>query len=459
MQKLQTLLAIIVFIIAVSIAVPSFSFSLPSNIAGGRSFNVRNIELSDFGVDTPVTGFNYQPALDLQGGSALTYRLTFDENLSTEERSSQFNQTKDIIATRMALIGLKDYEFTTFINEKDNIYKIVLITPTELEENLAQVIISPGVLDVLIGTKAEEENPEESANTLFPGTKSSGITNSDISRMRVVSDSRVFSNDPENPNNFGLEIAFTNDGEKKVIDALIENSGSNYPLIFTLDGALVATQTGGQQLNVAQGLNNFLLYTYFADNEINNAVIGAVMTTPNISTDIQIESTTKISPTLGEKALSNLKLAVPVSALAVYFLLLLIARKKGLYIAISAAIFSVLLIAVQKSTAMNLSFALITSFITILLIFSHSQVRIIHNAFKLKSKKQLNEFIENNSLSTWESITRLIVIILLILFLTNLLTVSANQFVQTILSGLVVWVLFKALFLKPLLLFIINTEK
>lgn len=434
--------------LATAIALPTISVTLSDKI-----YQIRGIEPSDISANLVIDNFSYDSALDLQGGTSVTYRVNIDKNLSEEEKQQKFEETRLIIATRMAKIGLTDFEFTSFINREDNIYELVLTTPKPVEDNLVQVLVSPGVLDVLMSapeTPEGEEEPSPDENTLFPGTTSSGITNSDIAGMAVISDSRIYTDDPENPNNFGIEAYFTDAGSEKLSAAILANATSNIPLIFTLDSSLVAVQASGQQITSLTSLDSLLLYTYFADTRLNNSVLAAVMSSPSLETPVDIQSTTQIAPTLGVNALRNIKYASFAGVAIVYLVLLVIQRQKGLYVVVTAEVFAILLIALQKLTSMNLSLAVICGFFTIFSIFVLSQTRLINKISKLDSPKLTKDFIDQHSLNVWGVAVRLFILVPFIFFFENLLTVSVNQFAQSVLAGMVIWFLFRFLFMKPI---------
>lgn len=445
-NTLKSLIAILVLVVAIAIALPTLTVKIAE-----RTYQIRGIEPSDISEELVIDNFSYENALDLQGGSTVTYSVRIDEELSDEDKIAEFEEAKLIIATRMAKIGLRDFDFTTLVNIEENSFKLVLTTPYELEENLVQVLASPGVLDVLMNSpETEEETPEDVENALFPGSVTAGITNSDIAGAKVVSDSRIYTDDPENPNNFGIEIFFTRDGAEKAREAVLVNSTSFTPLIFTLDNSFVAVQASGQQVNPLGEVNSMLLYTYFADTRLNNAVLASVMTSPSLQTEVEIESTLNISPSLGENALRNIKYATFASVLLVYIVLLVLMRQRGLYVVIASEVFAVLLIASQKLTSMNLSLALIAGFFVIFGIFMVSQAIYINKIARLDGMKETKEFIDKYALSAWGLAVRLMLLVPFILIFENLLTVSVSQFVQSILSGLMIWFFFRFLFLKPI---------
>lgn len=444
-NKLQALLALVIFIAAVAISVPTFSFHFR-----GKTFEISNVNPIDFMTGFLTEYFEYKPALDLQGG----YTVVFDVEPPdfSNDKPSQFRQTEEIIARRMALIGLRDFELTSFYNLEDDVFQLHLTSSEIIDESIIQILSSPGVLDVLVDDpEANLEDEESLTGSILDGRTSADITNSDILSVSVVSDSRIYSTDPEQPNNFGLMLVVKPESEEKLQAAFLANAGSNMPLIFTLDESMVAVQASGYYINPYDRNNRLMLYTLFDDTKINNSVIAATMSSPNLETRVSAGEAVRIAPTLGEQALQNLKIA----SLAVFVIiqvgLLIFMRKQAVYVIAAFYCYIAVFIALQKVVNLNLSLALVSGTMVVAFTFLISQIILVTMAGKLKaSKKDLEEFVEKNALGGWKAILSIAMAAPVVMFFENLLTVSVNQFVQVIILGIIVWLIFKIIFFKVL---------
>lgn len=443
-EKLQIVLLTLITILAFVIAIPSLEASY-----NGKNYQVRNLDPRDVGLDLLEDEFVYKPALDLQGG----YSISFDIDLSEQEelKLEKYEEVKSVISQRMALIGFKDFEFISFSNQDNDIYRLDLVTPDPIDENLAMILSSPGRLQVLVDDpEADQENVDSS--TIYPGKKAVDISNEDIARVRVVSDSRIFSTDPEAPYNFGLEIVFKSESKSKLSSALITNYSSNTPLIFSLDNSIIAVQASGYQIDPFSDNDSLLVYTLLADTQLNNSVLAAVMDSPSIETPVTAGSTVRMLPLMGPTALTNAKIITLVVAVMFHLAMIFYYRKSSVFVILCVDIFVVLLISLQKILNFNLSFSLIISSV---IITTYFLMYIIGLMEKMNSQRlSLKNFLETRGFekfTSWRLIISLIILIPCIMFFENLLTVSVNQFIQGIILGVIIWLLFRYFYLIPLI--------
>ena len=451
--KLQLFLIAILTFVALMIAIPTISFTYKD-----KSYEITNPNPTDLNLQLIQDSFSYKPALDLQGGST----VVFDVDLKSYEgdKVEKFRKVEETIARRMALIGLKDFEFTSLYNLEDELFQLHLTTPEEIEASLIQVISSPGVLEVLVDDPESLNNDETASGSLTDGRRSSGITNSDIQSMRIVSDSRIYSSDPEAPNNFGLEIILKPESKQKLQLALLSNISTGTPLIFSLDGSFVALQASGYYMDPNQEHDKVLLYTTLVDSRLNNAVLGAVMSSPSLDTTVIANPSVVLNPTLGNDSLMYAKIITLALVGFLSFLVLVILRKKSLFVLIATFIFSIINIALHKFLNLNLSLSLIFATQLIVTLFILEQILIVLKVNKLdKKSKLLEEFAESYSLKGWKPIFSVLILIPLIIFFENLLTASVNQFVQVIIMGVLVWQIYKIVYFIPIFKLFMNPIK
>ncbi|HRN85924.1 MAG TPA: hypothetical protein PK863_01210 [Candidatus Dojkabacteria bacterium] len=443
-SKLQLFLITILALIALVVAIPTVSFTYKE-----KSYEITNANPTDLNLQLIQDSFSYKPALDIQGGSKVVY----DVDLKTFEgdKVQKFKQVEETIARRMGLIGLRDFEFTSFYNLEDEVFQLHLTTPEELETTLVQVLSSPGNLDVLVDDPEAPQDPEAETASITDGRKSSGITNDDILSMSVISDSRIYSGDPETPNNFGLEIVFKPEAKQKLQLALLSNISTGTPLIFSLDGSFVALQASGYYMDPYQDHDRILLYTTLVDSKLNNAVLGAVMSSPSLDTVVVANPAVGVNPTYGSDSLQNAKLITIALVGFMTLLTVVILRKKSLYVIMASFIFAVVNIALHKILNLNLSLSLIFATQLIVTIFILEQIITVLRVNKFENKsKLLEEYIESNTLRGWRPIFNVLILVPLIIFFENLLTASVNQFIQVIIMGVLVWQIYKIVFFVPI---------
>lgn len=441
--KLQLFFITILAFVALVIAIPTISFTYKD-----KSYEITNPNPTDLNLQLIQDTFSYKPALDIQGGSKVVY----DVDLKTFEgdKVQKFKQVEETIARRMALIGLRDFEFTSFYNLEEEVFQLHLTTPEELETTLVQVLSSPGILDVLVDDPEAPQDPEAETASITDGRKSSGITNDDIQSMSVISDSRIYSGDPETPNNFGLEIVFKPEAKQKLQLALLSNISTGTPLIFSLDGSFVALQASGYYMDPYQDHDRILLYTTLVDSKLNNAVLGAVMSSPSLDTVVVANPAIGVTPTYGNDALQNTKIVTLALIGFMTLLTVVILRKKSMYVIVASFIFAVVNIALHKILNLNLSLSLIFATQLIVTLFVLEQIIMVLKVNKFENKsKLLEEFIESNTLRGWRPIFSVLILVPLIMFFENLLTASVNQFIQVLIMGVLVWQVYKIIFFVP----------
>lgn len=441
-KKLQALIALALFIVAVSIAIPTISFQFR-----GKIYEIANINPVDFVSGLITQYFEYRPALDLQGG----YKVVLDVYLQGVENDKleQFRETEKIIAQRMAIIGLRDFELTSFYNLEDEIFQLHLTTPEQIDSNIIQVLVSPGELDVLVDDPEAKQNEQSATGSILDGRKSAGITNDDILSVKVVSDSRIYTSDPKQPNNFGLLLVVKPEAKEALQEALLTNSSSNMPLIFTLDGSIVAVQASGYYINPYEKTDRLLLYTLFDDTKLNNSVLAATMGTPNLEPLVIAGETLRVNPVLGEQALYNLKVVTGSVLLIISIALLIVMGRKSFYVLVAVYVYLAVFIALQKILNLNLSLALVSASMVMTFVFLLNQIILIISSTKfVSSKKDTEEFVEKYTLGGWRAIIYIAVIAPIAMFFENLLVVSVNQFIQVVLLGIFVWLIYKIAFFK-----------
>lgn len=443
LDKVKLIATVGLFVILLSIAIPTLSFQYKDRI-----FEVSNINPIDYVSGLATEYFEYKPAIDLQGGYIVTFDIKIPD-ISTD-KVKDFKNVESVLARRISLIGIRDFELTSFYSTEENIYKLNLTTADQVDKDIIGVLTSPGELNILIDDLQATEREGE-GTSIFDGRVSAGITNEDIAGARVVSDSRVYTNDPENPNNYGIMLFVKPEAKERLQTALITNSGSGMPLIFTLDGSPVAVQASGYAVDPYGKNDRILLYTLFADTKLDNSVIASAMISPNLDVLVTAENPVFVSPRLGAQALQNLKITSLVSLVVCSVVAVLLLKKKSIYVLVTFYIYLVTFIALQKILNLNLSLALVLATMLISYIFMFSQIaltlRFVGEKF---SKSDLNEIIKKYSLSGWKTIVSLLIVVPLVLYFENLLTSELNQFIQVFILGLITWVLYRTVFFRTI---------
>jgi hypothetical protein len=257
--------------------------------------------------------------------------------------------------------------------------------------------------------------------------------------------------DATQPYNYGLLLVVKPESASKLQSALLNNASTGTPLIFTLDGEMVAIQSGGYLLNNLGTNDRLMLYTLFDDTRLSNAVVASVMSSPNLEARVAPRDPVAVTPTLGEEALTNLKISTLSAFLVLHVILIITLKRRSLYVLSSVYIYLAVFIALQKILNMNMSFALVCATMIMTLVFTLSQIILISKAKTLNlSKKETEEFVDENTLSGWKAILSIAAVAPFVIFFENLLTASVNQLIQVLLLGIIVWLIYRIGFFKAI---------
>ena len=362
-----------------SIAVPTISLKISDNY-----YRIRGIDPKDFDETLVISEFGFRPSLDLQGGKIQTFKVNL-ENIEVGKRSEELENVKNNIFIRLLESKMFNFELNTLSNEITNEYKIIIKYPNNIDENLLQVLITPGNIsfyaDDSLNTKPNETE-EEKQQKPYGERAITNLTNNDIEAVNVISDARCYFNDITKPRNYCLMIVFKDESKTKFINALYKNPTPKVPLLAVIDGAPVAVQTGGQIFNPTSPGRELLVYPVVDDTLTATSVLGSLMNSIPIETSVEQEKIDSISPLIQEDIMTLVKVSLMSAVIISYGLLLFYFRKRGVFAIVASIVFLITDIAMMKMFNLILDIPLIIGF---LLAYSLFMVFVINLIFKYRT--------------------------------------------------------------------------
>lgn len=451
-RSLPRLVATYVFtLLALAIVIPTVKFDFR-----GQHYQLRNLNPEDFDKSFLIQEFAFSPALDLQGGDVTIINVDVSRDLP-ENRAKSLNKVRDIVLTRLRLVGLGDFEVSTLENAETGEYKLVLKYPQPIAPELLDILIGRG--EVSFWTEdvtASEEEKQNAYFDFFAGRKQENIDNSDLLGARVVSDSRIIVSGVETPANFGLKVKFLPAAKLKFASALYE-SPTGQPILVAIDSTPMGVQAGGQLFNSLDPGDELLLYTFSDDTRLYNAVYAAVISTPVLDYALEIEDTFALAPTLGSDTLPRLTLALPLgfavslAAICFYF------RRFEKWLIMLNVINALWLVALLKIFGITLSMPMLLGAIATLVLFMLMSVMLLQ---KVRTEKLQPEELENYYLDVRNKYRNMIVVALVLALALNIWsTLEFAQLADGIGFGLIAGLLAFIIAVRAHLPFLSETKK
>lgn len=285
--KYIIILFLVVFILAIGISTPNFEFEV-----GDRTVSVRGLEPGDLRLESIFSKFAFNPSLDFEGGIVTVLEV---ELLATdeEEKIREFEETKDIVAQRLSALRLGDFRLTSYYNTQNDVFELHLLTPEQVDPNILGLLLSNGRLGFWIQDEdAEPTEEEQQLNPFFAGRKELDLSNEDIEGVRIISDSRIYIQDPSQPFDNGLEVKFSDESKPELFEA----SSSRSPILVTVDNSPIAFQASGQIATQIDYGDTILLATLLPDIDVYNSLLSSIMRSTSIDGFVNITESYSSQP-------------------------------------------------------------------------------------------------------------------------------------------------------------------
>jgi preprotein translocase subunit SecD len=371
-----------------AVAIPTINLKISDNY-----YRIRGIDPKDFSTNMIIPEFAFRPSLDLQGGKIQTFKINLD-SIEKTKRKEELDSIKNTIFIRLLQSRVFNFELNSLVNEDRNEYKLVIKYPNNIDQNLLQVMITPGNIsfyaDDSLNTKPDETE-EEKQNKPYGERAITTLKNEDIEVVNLISDARCYFNDPKVPRNFCLNIIFKETSKAKFTDALYKNPTPKVPLLVVIDGAPIAVQTGGQIFNPTTPGRELLVYPVVDDTRTATSVLGSLMNSTPITAIVEQEKIDDVSPLIQENILTLIKISLITAVLICSALLIYYFRNRGLFAVLASTIFIITNIAVMKMFNLILDMPLIIGFI---LSYSFFMIFVINLIFKYRTLTKSSLLIE-----------------------------------------------------------------
>ena len=414
---LKAVLLFVLILVLFSIAIPTIVFKW-----GDGYKRIRGIDPQDFNKDAVIKEFTFRPSIDLQGGKIVTFNVDMS-SVEISNRKDNLENAKDIIFSRLINSRISNFELNSLVNEEKNEYKIILKFPNNINQDLMQVLITPGNIsfyaDDSLNQTDNASDPNSTQNKPYGNRIITSLTNTDIESVKVVSDARCYFNDINTPRNYCLAIQFNQGSAKTFQSALYNNPTPRIPLLVVIDGAPVGVQTGGQIFNPTTPGRELLVYPVVDDTWFSTSIIGSLMNTTPLTSVISQEQINDLKPLLQENILTTVKVSLLVAFTLGDILILIYFRKKGSVAVIASVIFLIINIAFMKIFNLILDLPLIFGF---MLSYSLFMSLIIGFLFRIRTASK-SGLVEDEIMSNFDNLRfeyrNLALIIILVSFVMS----------------------------------------
>jgi preprotein translocase subunit SecD len=328
--------------------------------------------------------------LDLAGGSALTYRIHTEELPQGEDVGDSVNRLRDLIERRVNPNGVSEATVVTSYSNLSKTHKLVVELPgiTDIDQAKAVIKATP-VLDFRV-QKSGGATGTSSAE--FIGSfEQTPLTGRYLDNATVVFD--------PNTNRPMVSLTFNDDGAK-IFAALTKASIGKQIAIF-LDGAPISAPVVNEEITGGKAVISGDFTPQEAKELAYRLKNGA------LPVSISEESSTVISPTLGENAVETGVKAGVIGFILVALFMIIWYRLPGVMATLALVAYSAIMLAIFKNPVfpVTLTSAGIAGFIiSIGLAVDANVLTFERMKEELRSGKTLLEAIEIGFRRAWTSI-------------------------------------------------------
>jgi hypothetical protein len=371
-RNLFLLIAVaLITLVALAIAIPTLTINYY-----GNEYSIRGIDPKDFKLEFVSQYFGFSPSIDLQGGNLITLNVDLT-SIEQDKREAELDKVKSILYWRLWNAKITNFQLNALTSSNSAIYKILIKVPEEIDDNLINLLLTPGNFSVWVqDPNTATDNVTATQNyfkQIFGDRVPIAITNDDVQSVSTVSDSRCYFSEVTKPNNYCVQVIFTGDGQTKLAAAIRAASAAvsaPAPVVVALDYSPVGVQASGQQvLNASDLGRELIIFPLTEDKYLVNSILASMIGSTPLSSSVTLESNQKFSPIMGESTIEYLKISLALGFLAVSALVLYYFKERGRLFVATFAIFLVWSIAIFKILNIALSFYMLSGFVVAVLLF------------------------------------------------------------------------------------------
>lgn len=379
---------ILLTILALIIAIPTFNFSL-----GDKSIEVRDLDPQDIYQNNIIDQFEFTGSLDFYNYKLATFSADLSK-LTEEEAQKKLNAAMLVMDARLQKLDASHYQLSSQFDRKNKIFKVILRYSGQLSNNELAFLGSVGEVAVwvvnpeaTVDTSTDKKSEDPLKGTIFENRQRGLLTNDDILSAKVISDSRIFLADYlqtylpagsseqitfNTPNNFGINLRVKQSALYNMASALSTNPYGVAPVLVTIDGQPIGLQASGQTYNVYSLEDNLLLFTLSDDTYAINALIASIISSPVNQTALTLEKVENSTPFFGVNVAQRLMASASIGLVIVAAFSLLVFRRQAKLMISMLIVFPIWTVALLKIfglVGVTLDLSLVAGLITALIIF------------------------------------------------------------------------------------------
>lgn len=283
--------------------------------------------------------------LDLAGGVQLTMSADMSQ-VEENARDDALESAKNVVESRVNALGVAEPVIQTAKSENQYRLIVELAGISDIDQAVALVKKTAH----LEFKSLKPDAPPEATFAAIPDFyQSSGLTGKELKRAAAQQ-----SQDPKNPG-YVVSLEFNETGAVKFEEITRNNLGK--PVAMTLDDEIISAPT----VNAIISDGNAIITGNFTSQEARQLAIQ--LNAGALPTPLNIESQTRVGPTLGADSIEKSIFASVVGLAAVSLFMILYYRVLGIFAVLALLIYTTIVAAIFKFIPVTLTLAGIAGFV------------------------------------------------------------------------------------------------
>lgn len=331
--RITLLLIVLLTLAAIYIDLPRLTF--------GDKYFVRPQPLKDF----LKRDLEPKLGLDLSGGVQLTMSADMT-NIAEENRDDALESAKNVVENRINALGVAEPVIQTAKTQDQYRLIVELAGVSDIDQAVALV---KKTAHLEFKTLKADAPPEATFAALPDFYESSGLTGKELKRAQAQP-----SQDPKSPG-YVVALEFNQDGAVKFEE--ITRNNLNKPVAMTLDDEIISAPI----VNAIISDGNAIITGNFTTQEARQLAIA--LNAGALPTPLNIESQTRVGPTLGADSIARSIFASAVGLFAVCLFMVAYYRVLGIFAVFALLIYTAVVFAIFKLIPVTLTLAGIAGFV------------------------------------------------------------------------------------------------
>jgi len=309
----------------------------------------KGVELSHPKINTRIFKRDLEPklGLDLAGGVQLTMSADMT-NIEPQDRDTALGSAKDIVENRINSLGVAEPVIQTAKTQSQ--YRLIVEIPgiSDIDQAVSIVKKTAHLEFQIIKADAPPEATYAATPEYF---EASGLTGKDLKRATAAP-----SQDPQSPG-YVVNLEFNSEGAKKLEE--ITTNNLEKPMAMYLDDQPISWPPPIIKAVITDG--NAQITGGFTSEQAKQLAIQ--LNAGALPVPLNIESQTRVGPTIGADSIQKSLFATAVGLLSVAVFMIVCYRVLGIFAVVALCIYTLIVFAIFKIIPVTLTLAGIAGFV------------------------------------------------------------------------------------------------